>query len=366
MPFFQHIYEFFVGLFGAGMLSLILTTLVYGAIPLVFILLYALLAILGEMKISAWVQDRLGPMRTGPKGMLQPIADILKLIQKEDTTPKASDKLLYRLAPWMIFVASYSVFASLPFSAAYIGARLNTGVFYILSIGSITVVSILLAGWGSNSKYSMIGAMRSVAQIISYEIPVALAVLAVIVVAGSMDLQTITNLQSGGIQNWFLFGGPKHLSGFGGSSNLLLIPVMLIAFGVYFVGSLAETNRVPFDIPEAESELVAGYHTEYSGMKFALFFLAEYASMFAVGAVASVLFLGGWQSPFGAAANGPILGLLWFIGKGLCFVFVQIWIRWTLPRLRVDQVMRLCWKVLIPFGLAAVVAASTFVVASVR
>ena len=363
MPIFQRIYEFLASLFGAGMTSLIVTTLVYAAIPLVFILVYGLIAILGEMKISAWVQDRLGPMRTGPKGMLQPIADILKLLQKEDTTPAKSDKLFYRLAPWTIFAGSYAVFAALPFSAAYIGARLNTGVFYILSMGSVAVVSILLAGWGSNSKYSMIGAMRSVAQIISYEIPVALAVLTVVVVAGSMDLQTITNLQSGGIQNWFLFGGPKHLPGFGSTSNLLLVPVMLIAFAVYFVGSLAETNRIPFDVPEAESELVAGYHTEYSGMKFALFFLAEYASMFAVGAVASILFLGGWQSPFGAVANGPVLGLLWFIGKGFAFVFVQIWIRWTLPRLRVDQVMRICWKVLIPFSLVAVIAASTFVVA---
>jgi NADH-quinone oxidoreductase subunit H len=366
MSFFERIYAFLVSLMGAGKWSLILTTLVYAAIPLLFIVGYGLVAILGEMKISAWVQDRLGPMRTGPKGILQPIADILKLLQKEDTTPKASDKILYRLAPWMIFIASYSIFAVLPFSAAYNGARLNTGIFYVLSMGSLAVVSILIAGWGSNSKYSMLGAMRSVAQIISYEIPVALAVLSVLVIAGSMDLQTITNLQSGGIQNWFLFGGPKHLPGFGGMSNLLLIPVMLIAFAIYFVGSLAETNRVPFDVPEAESELVAGYHTEYSGMKFALFFLAEYATMFAVGAVASVLFLGGWQSPFGSVANGPILGLLWFIGKGLLFVFVQIWIRWTLPRLRVDQVMRICWKVLIPFGLAAVVAASTFAVAFTR
>src|SRR5665213_835567 len=363
MTIFQPIYEFLVGLLGPGMISLIVTTLVYAAIPLVFILAYGLIAILGEMKISAWVQDRLGPMRTGPKGMLQPVADILKLLQKEDTTPQSADKPLYWLAPWVVFIGSYAAFAALPFSAVYIGARLNTGVFYILSMSALAVVSILLAGWGSDNKYSMIGAMRSVAQIISYEIPVALAVITVVVVAGSMDLQTITNLQAGGIQNWFLFGGPKHLPGFGGELNLVLIPVMLVAFGIYFIGSLAETNRVPFDVPEAESELVAGYHTEYSGMKFALFFLAEYASMFAVGSVASVLFLGGWQSPFGNSLNGPAMGLLWFILKGLSFVFVQIWIRWTLPRLRVDQVMRVCWKVLIPFGLAAVAGASVIAVA---
>jgi NADH-quinone oxidoreductase subunit H len=361
MQMFQSIHEFLAGLIGPGMSSLVLTTLVYAAIPLVFILVYGLIAILGEMKISAWVQDRLGPMRTGPKGTLQPIADILKLLQKEDTMPLAADKTMYRLAPWMIFLASYAAFAALPFSAAYVGARLNTGIFYFISIGSLVVVSILVAGWGSNNKYSMLGAMRSVAQIISYEIPVALAILTVVVVAGSMDLQTITNLQAGGIQNWFLFGGPKTLAGFGGTTNLVLIPVMLVAFAAYFIGSLAETNRVPFDVPEAESELVAGYHTEYSGMKFALFFLAEYASMFAVGAIASVLFLGGWQSPFGGT-TGPWMGFGWFVLKGLCFVFVQIWIRWTLPRLRVDQVMRICWKVLIPFSLAAVLAASTLTV----
>jgi len=360
---FESIYEFLIRLLGPGITSLIVTTLAYAAIPLVFILVYGLVAILGEMKISAWVQDRLGPMRTGPMGLLQPIADIVKLMQKEDTTPRGADKTLFRLAPWMVFIGSYMAFAALPFSAIYIGARLNTGVFYIISIGSVVVVSILLAGWGSNNKYSMIGAMRSVSQIISYEIPVALAILTVVVIAGSMDLQTITNLQSGGIQNWFLFGGPKHTPGFGGTMNLVLIPIMLVAFLIYFVGSLAETNRVPFDVPEAESELVAGYHTEYSGMKFAMFFLAEYASMFAVGSVASVLFLGGWQSPFGNALNGPTMGFAWFILKGLSFVFVQIWIRWTLPRLRVDQVMYVCWKVLIPFGLAAVVGASVLAVA---
>lgn len=358
---FYSIYEWISNMVGVGDGSLIATIGVYALLPLLFLLLYALVAILGEMKISAWVQDRVGPMRTGPKGMLQPIADILKLLQKESTEPAAADNKLFILAPYLSFVGAYAAFAAIPFSAVYIGARLNTGIFYIVGISSFAVVAILMAGWGSHSKYSMLGAMRSVSQIISYEIPAVLAILTVVVVANSMDMQTITQLQSGGIQNWFLFGGPKTLVGYGGARNLILIPGLLVAFVVYFIASLAETNRVPFDVPEAESELVGGYHTEYSGMKFALFYLAEYANMFAVGSVASILFLGGWQSPFGYALGGPAMGFFWFVLKGLLFVFAQIWIRWTLPRLRVDQVMYVCWKVLIPFALAAITLTSTLV-----
>jgi NADH-quinone oxidoreductase subunit H len=359
---FQGIHDFLAGLVGENALSTILSVVVYSALPLVFILLYALVAILGEMKISAWVQDRLGPMRTGPMGILQPIADMLKLLQKEDLTPTHADKKLYNLAPYIVFLGSYAVFACLPFSAVYIGARLNTGIFYIVSVSSLVVVGIMMAGWGSNNKYSLMGAMRSVAQIVSYEIPAGLAILTVVMIAGSMDMQRITELQTGGIQNWFLFGGPKALATFGGAKAWFLMPFMVVAFLIYVVASLAETNRVPFDIPEAESELVAGYHTEYSAMKFALFFLAEYANMFAVSAIASVLFLGGWSSPFGPALDGPVMGLVWFILKGLFFVFLQIWIRWTLPRLRVDQLMYVCWKVLIPFGMVAVLAVGTLIV----
>lgn len=358
---YQDLSNFFATLLGKSDLSTVLTIVVYSAIPLVIILLYALVAILAEMKISAWVQDRLGPMRTGPYGILQPLADMLKLLQKEDLTPHNADKKLYNFAPFVVFMGSYAAFAALPFSAIYIGARINTGIFFIVAVSSLVVIGILMAGWGSNNKYSLMGSMRSVAQIVSYEIPAGLAILAVVMIAGTMDMQTITKLQEGGIQNWFIFGGPKNVAGFGGGAAWALAPFMMIAFIMYIVASLAETNRVPFDIPEAESELVAGYHTEYSAMKFALFFLAEYANMFAVSAIGSVLFLGGWASPFGDALGGPVMGFVWFIGKAVFFVMVQIWIRWTLPRLRVDQLMHISWKVMIPFGMATVLAVGTIV-----
>lgn len=358
---YQDLSDFFISVLGTSELTTALTVLIYCAIPLVIILLYALLAILAEMKISAWVQDRLGPMRTGPYGVLQPLADILKLLQKEDLTPSTADKKLYNLAPFVVFLGSYAAFAALPFSAMYIGARINTGIFFIVAVSSLVVVGILMAGWGSNNKYSLMGSMRSVAQIVSYEIPAGLAILAVIMIAGTMDMQTMTKLQEGGIQNWFIFGGPKDVAGFGGVSAWALAPFMIIAFIMYIIASLAETNRVPFDIPEAESELVAGYHTEYSAMKFALFFLAEYANMFAVSAIGSVLFLGGWASPFGDFLGGPVMGFVWFMGKAIFFVMIQIWIRWTLPRLRVDQLMHISWKVMIPFGMATVLAVGTIV-----
>ncbi len=358
---FDGLRDLLVSLIGKGDLSDILAVVVYAAMPLVVILLYALFAIYAEMKLSAFLQDRLGPMRTGPYGLLQPIADILKLLQKEDISPADADKKLFNLSPFLVFIGSYLGFAALPFSAVYIGARINVGIFYIVAASGLVVVGLLMAGWGSNNKYSLFGSMRSVAQLVSYEIPTGLAILCVVMVAGSMDLQTITKLQQGGIQNWFLFGGPKNLAGFGGAYSWLLTPFMLIAFVLYIVASLAETNRVPFDIPEAESELVAGYHTEYSAMKFALFFLAEYANMFVVSAIASVLFLGGWNSPFGDVLGGPVMGLLWFVGKAIFFVLIQIWIRWTLPRLRVDQLMNICWKVMIPFGMATVLVIGTLV-----
>ncbi len=305
-------------------------------VPLLFIIPYALFAVWLERKVSAHMQDRLGPMRVGGwHGWAQTIADILKLIQKEDIVPSAADGKLHFLAPFVVFVGSYAAFAAIPFSSAYVGSGINLGLFYIIAVSSLVVVGILMAGWSSNNKWSLYGAMRAAAQIVSYEIPAALALLTVVMITGTLDLQAMNHLQAGPFWNWFAFAK---------------FPFVFLAFVIYFVASLAETNRTPFDIPEAESELVAGYHTEYSGMKFAIFFLAEYGNMFAVSAIGATVFLGGWNSPFGEFLNGPVWGAFWFISKGMFFVFVQMWLRWTLPRLRVDQLMHISWKVLTPWA----------------
>lgn len=320
--------------------SEILAYVIIAIIPLIFIVPYALFAVWWERKVSAHMQDRLGPMYTGKwHGWAQTIADIIKLLQKEDIVPAAADKKLHLLAPFIVFIGSYAAFAAIPFSSEYIGSNLNLGIFYIIAVSSLVVVGLLMAGWASNNKWSLLGAMRSVAQIISYEIPVALSLLAVIMIAGTLNLQEINHMQSGWFWNWFVFKK---------------FPFVFIAFLIYFVASLAEVNRTPFDIPEAESELVAGYHTEYTGMKFAMFFLAEYANMFAVSAIAAAVFLGGWNSPFGDFMSGPIWGVFWFVVKGMFFIFIHMWLRWTLPRMRVDQLMYVSWKVLTPWAFAVI------------
>ncbi|GJQ19683.1 MAG: NADH-quinone oxidoreductase subunit H [Bacteroidia bacterium] len=312
--------------------------------PLVFILVYALVTVWTEMKVSAHMQDRLAYMYTGPHGILQPVADILKLLQKEDTVPAAADKPLFIMAPYLVFIGTYAGFAALPFSSAYIGSDINLGAFYIIAVSSIVVVGLLMAGWASNNKWSIFGAMRSAAQIVSYEIPTALALLVAVMITGSLNLQDVIRFQEGGILNWVVFGGPLPVV-----QKLLLLPFTVTAFLIMFIAGVAEVNRTPFDLPEAESELVQGYNTEYSGMKFAIFYLAEYANMYLVSGVAACLFLGGWSSPFGDFMSGPLWGVFWIVAKGYFFVFLQIWIRWTLPRLRVDQLMYTSWKVLIPF-----------------
>lgn len=333
--------------------SEIVATIINAALPLfVLVLPYALVAVYLERKVSAFMQDRLGPMRTGKWGLLQTIADIMKLMQKEDIMASNVDKPLFNIAPVLVFAGSYLAFAALPYSSAYIGANMDLGIIYIVAVSGFVVAGILMAGWASNNKYSLLGAMRGAAQIVSYEIPTMLVILSLIMITGTMNLQTLSEYQTGYFWNWMIFGGPG-LS----VQKFLFIPLMLVGFVVIYLSSLAEVNRTPFDIPEAESELVAGFHTEYSGMKFAMFFLAEYANMLAVSAIVTALFFGGYQSPFGYLGN--LLGMpwlvgieqfLWFATKGILFVIVQMWLRWTLPRLRVDQLMALCWKYLIPIA----------------
>lgn len=324
-------------------------------LPMIFLLAYALIAILGELKISAFIQERLGPMRTGPWGIIQPIAEVVKLLQKEDITPDSANKPLFNLAPFIMFAASYAGFAVIPFSSYFVPSGINLGLFFLLAVGSLGIIGLLMGGWASNNKYSLLGGLRAVAQIVSYEIPAAMVILTIAVMAGSLDLQEIIRQQSGWFWNWFVFGGS------GGWIKIIFLPFSFIMCIIYIIASLAETNRTPFDIPEGESELVAGYHTEYSGMKFAMFFFAEYANMFVVSAILTIIFFGGWNSPFGDFMGGPIWGVFWFVSKAFVFVFLQIWLRWTLPRLRVDQLMYVSWKVLLPFSFVCFLALSLLV-----
>jgi NADH-quinone oxidoreductase subunit H len=325
-------------------------------IPLVatfgFITVYALVVIYAELKVSSFIQDKVGPMgqgvglHAGKWGLLQPIADALKLLSKEDIIPSSANKLLFILAPFMIFVGAFISFIALPFNGSIIVSDLNIGIFYILGVGSLAVIALILAGWSSNNKWSLYGGMRSAAQIISYEIPAGLSLIVVIMLAGSLNMQEIIIYQQGGIFNWIIFDNP----------------FMPIAFVVYFISALAETNRTPFDLPESESELVAGFVTEYSGMRYAFFFLSEYANMFVVSVVAVTGFLGGWQSPFSGSLDSPLMGVFWMLSKTAFLIFIMIWIRWTVPRLRVDQLMHLCWKVFLPIGLFNIFAVAIWTV----
>ena len=330
--------------FGDNLLTYVLIT-----IPVViYVSVFALYAVLAERKISAWISNRIGPNRTDRYGLIQTILDAIKLVQKEIINPSKVDKGLYTMAPFIVFTAAFMGYAVLPFSSVFIGADLNIGLFYFFSISSLSVVGVLMAGWASNNKYSLFGGMRTVAQIVSYEIPTALSAVVIVMLAGTLSMQKYAEIQSGGLFNWYIFGGPGDLW------KLLLIPIMVISFIILFASTLAETNRTPFDLTEADSELVAGVHIEYSGMMFAMFFFAEYAQMFAVSAVISTLFLGGWQSPFGELIpflNTPVFQVFWFLAKGLMLVGVQIWVRWTVPRVRIDQLMTICWKYFIPITL---------------
>jgi NADH-quinone oxidoreductase subunit H len=296
-------------------------------------------------------------MRTGWHGVLQPIADMVKLLQKEDIVPTKADKLLFRMAPYIVFAGSYATYAVLPFTSIFMGSNINLGAFYLIAVGSLVVIGILMAGWASNNKWSLFGGIRSAAQMVSYEIPTALGVIIVVMITGSLNLQEVTRFQDGGIGNWIVFGGPLPWN-----QKLMIMPFTLVTFIIMFVTSIAEVNRTPFDLPEAESELVQGFFTEYSGLRWGMFYLSEYANLFMVSAVVVSLFLGGWSSPFGTFLSGPVWGMFWFIAKAYFFVFMQIWIRWTLPRLRVDQLMFVSWKVLTPWLFVCLIAVGLILV----
>ncbi len=312
---------------------------------IVIVLATGLFAVLGlvlvlmERKVAAHIQIRLGPNRVGPGGMFQTVADTLKLIMKEGLTPDKADKFLFNLAPFLVMIVSMLLLAPIAFARGFQIWDMNIGVLFISAVSSLSVIGILMAGWASNNKYSLLGAMRSGAQIVSYELSAGLSVLIIVIFSGSLQISDIIAAQENG---WWIFKG--H------------IPV-LISFVIFIIAVTAETNRAPFDLAEAESELTAGFHTEYSGMRFALFFLAEYINIFIVCAIGATLFLGGWMPlhiGHWEAFNGLmdyIPSSLWFLGKTFLLIFLIMWFRWTFPRLRIDQLLNLEWKYLLPISM---------------
>jgi NADH-quinone oxidoreductase subunit H len=313
--------------------------LIVGLVFLMFYALVGLFLVYAERRICAFIQCRLGPNRVGPWGFFQTIADLIKLLFKELISIKKADKILFNVAPFIVIISSFLALAAIPFAKGLHAIDLNIGLFYIMAVSSIGVIGILLAGWSSNSKYSLIGAMRSGAQIISYELSVGLSLITMVVLAGTLQLSEIVEMQKDG---WFLFKG--HIPAF-------------IAFIVFLIASTAETNRGPFDLAEAESELTAGFHTEYSGIKFAFFFLAEYMNMFIVSSIAATVFLGGWMPLHIGAWEGFnhvmdfIPPFIWYIGKTAFIIFLIMLFKWTFPRLRIDQLLTLEWKYLLPINL---------------
>lgn len=304
--------------------------------------LVALVAVYAERKVSARIQSRVGPMHVGWHGVLQTVADGIKLLLKEDIVPAKADRFLFVLAPALVFTGAFLSWAVLPLGPGWVPIDMNIGVVYLLATSSLVAIGIIMAGWASHNKWSLLGAMRTAAQFLSYEVPTALHLLPPVLLIGSLNLMTIADAQAGGwlgIGNWALWN-----------------PFCFIAFFAYYISSLAETNRLPFDLPESESELVAGFHAEYTGIRFSFFFLAEYAEMFIVSAVSSLLFLGAWHA-FGVSS------FVIYLFKVAFLMYIAMWLRWTLPRFRIDQLMSFCWKFLIPLGLINLVAISAWVYA---
>ena len=317
----------------AHLVEMILIALVYLAIFAVAGLFLVLL----ERRVAAWFQLRIGPNRVGFQGLLQTMADALKLLSKELTGTEKADKFLYNLAPYFVIITALMALAVIPFTQDFHAFDINIGILFLIAISSIGVIGILLGGWSSNNKFALIGAMRSGVQTISYELSIGLSLLTMILITGTLQLSEIVEVQKNG---WLIVQG--H------------IPA-IIAFMIYMIAGTAETNRAPFDMAEAESELGAGFHTEYSGMKFAYFFLAEFINMFIIAAIATTVFFGAWLSPFGITESIPLLGVFWFLAKAMILVFLMMWFRWTFPRLRVDQLLTLEWKYLLPLNLMNIV-----------
>jgi len=318
----------------------VLRLLIAVALAVFLVLNGALAQIFLERKIQAVMQDRIGPYHTGPFGLLQTFADAIKLLSKEDIRARLTDAPFFLAAPAIVFSPMLASFVVLPFGPDFVGANLNVGLLYLTTLGSMTVLGVVIAGWASNNKYSLMGGLRSAGQLISYEVPQILALVTVVLYVGSLSMVDITNSQPGLLV------------------NVLILPM---AFVTYLIAALAETNRNPFDLPEAESELVAGFLTEYSGMRWGIFFLAEYGEVTVVSAIMATLWFGGWHGP-GVDAL-PVLGIIWFTLKTYVFVLLFMWIRATLPRLRIDQLMGFCWKVLIPLALLNILASAVIILA---
>jgi NADH-quinone oxidoreductase subunit H len=317
----------------ANFVEMVLIALVYLGI----FSIAGLFLVLVERRVAAWFQLRVGPNRVGFQGLLQTMADALKLLSKELTGTDRADKFLYNLAPYFVIITALMALAVIPFTKDFQAFDINIGILFLIAISSIGVIGILLGGWSSNNKFALIGAMRSGVQTISYELSVGLSLLTMILITGTLQLSEIIEVQKNG---WLIVQG--H------------IPA-IIAFMIFMIAGTAETNRAPFDMAEAESELGAGFHTEYSGMKFAYFFLAEFINMFIIAAIATTVFFGGWLSPFGITESIPLLGVFWFLAKTMFLVFLMMWFRWTFPRLRVDQLLTLEWKYLLPMNLMNIV-----------
>jgi len=319
--------------------ALAIEFVVVGAIILALYCVIALVLIYFERKICAFFQCRLGPNRVGPYGIVQSVADMVKMLIKEIIPIKHTDKFLFYLAPFFVVIASLLAFGPIPWGRGLQIFDFNIGIFYILSVSSLGVIGILLAGWSSNNKYSMIGAMRSGAQLISYELSAGMSLMTIVVLAGTMQLSTLVANQA---NCWYLFQG--HIPAF-------------IAFVIYLIAGHAETNRGPFDLPEAESELAAGYHTEYSGIQFGFFYLAEYLNMFIIASIATTVFLGGWMPFHITGLDGfnqvmdYIPSVIWFFGKAFALMMLSLWVRWTFPRLRIDHLLNLEWKYLLPINM---------------